>query len=78
MNQLSDTSLGPGFKLHQWYLVLFGVVPNHQGKGYGKAIMAAVEKLVSVQGCSNRKSETNASPGKSGWRFDRPGDNQRP
>lgn len=45
MTRLGDT-LGPGVKMLQWNLLLIGVAPEHHRKGYGKAIIATVEKLV--------------------------------
>lgn len=60
MTRLGD-SLGPSFKLQQWHLLLFGVAPEHHRKGYGKAIMTTVEKLVSVRFYFFYTSETELS-----------------
>ncbi|KAF9460511.1 hypothetical protein BDZ94DRAFT_1197671 [Collybia nuda] len=52
MAQMSDLSLGPGFKLQQWHLLLFGVTPEHHQKGYGRAMITTVEKLAKADGVS--------------------------
>ncbi|RDB15005.1 hypothetical protein Hypma_003724 [Hypsizygus marmoreus] len=52
LGRLADESLGPGFKLKQWHLHLFGVVPEHHGKGVGKALMAFAEERTKADGVS--------------------------
>lgn len=48
MGKLADDTLGPGYKLNSWHLHLFGVVPEYQRKGFGKALMKVVDDLVRV------------------------------
>ncbi|KAH0582615.1 hypothetical protein H2248_010543 [Termitomyces sp. 'cryptogamus'] len=52
MERLADESLGPGFKESQWCLLLFGVVPEHQRKGVGKAMMKVGEERAKADGVS--------------------------
>jgi GNAT superfamily N-acetyltransferase len=41
-----DRLYGPGQQLASYHLQTFGVLPEHQKKGYGMALMTAVEEKV--------------------------------
>lgn len=46
MKKLSTDALGVGGAHHAWHLLLFGVLPAHQGRGYGRMLVEHVERLV--------------------------------
>jgi GNAT superfamily N-acetyltransferase len=46
VDTLPEQLYGPGKKLAFYHLQTFGVLPEHQKKGYGTAWMAAVEEKV--------------------------------
>ena len=46
MKNLSLDALGAGGAHHAWHLLLFGVLPPYQGRGYGRALVEHVEHLV--------------------------------
>ncbi|KAF8198633.1 hypothetical protein BJ912DRAFT_31558 [Pholiota molesta] len=44
MGKMSEDSLGAGYSLNAWHLHIFGVLPGHQGKGYGRALFEFAER----------------------------------
>jgi ribosomal protein S18 acetylase RimI-like enzyme len=48
--QLIATAMA-GYEGHRGWINYLAVAPSHQGKGYGRTIMAAAEALLSEAGC---------------------------
>ena len=40
-----------GYEGHRGWVNYLGVAPDHRGRGYGRAIMSEVEKLLAEAGC---------------------------
>lgn len=49
-NSVVATVMG-GYEGHRGWINYLAVSPDHQRKGYGQAIMTAVEELIIVKGC---------------------------
>lgn len=49
-NSVVATVMG-GYEGHRGWINYLAVSPDHQRKGYGQAIMAAVEELIIAKGC---------------------------
>ncbi|GGN30632.1 MULTISPECIES: GNAT family acetyltransferase [Marinomonas] len=49
-NELVATVMG-GYEGHRGWINYLAVSPDHQRKGYGQAIMKAVERLIIAKGC---------------------------
>ncbi|KJA14850.1 hypothetical protein HYPSUDRAFT_220281 [Hypholoma sublateritium FD-334 SS-4] len=47
MKKLSLAALGVGGAHRAWHLLLFGVLPAHQGRGYGRVLVEHVGRLAS-------------------------------